>query len=358
MVGVVFIGDMTYCPYSERYLEILEKYSIEYEVLYWNRSGTEIDRPTNFISYSLRSELKSNKFRKIKDFYRYYEWLRVELKEKKYDKLILLSTLSGFIVLPQLLKKYKRKYIFDIRDYSYENNKLYFLVEKWIIENAYFTCISSSKFRVFLPKDSEYVLTHNFSPIEINGTIKFKKKIVNDILNVVWIGSVRYLEYQKFILDSLGNDKRFRIIYHGTGPELQDYKDYISAQSYDNVFFTGKYVNVDKAKLLKDADIINNAYGKDNETAIKYAVSNKYYDGIIYGIPQIVESGSFKEKLIKENNLGISINNPNDNLADLLYEYYYSIDEVKFNETREALIKKILVEDKVFTEGVKSFLID
>ncbi|MEH6955597.1 hypothetical protein [Neobacillus drentensis] len=320
MVAVIFIGNMTFCPYAERYIEILEDNNCDYEVLYWNRSNTETDMPSNYISYNVQSNLNRNKVKKVKDFYGYYMWLKNVMKEKKYDRLILLSTLSGFIVLPQLLKRYKKRYIFDIRDYSYENNKFYYLIEEKIIKNSDFTSISSMEFKKFLPPSNDYVITHNFNPNEIKELYKFKKKSVGDVLNFVWIGSVRYFEYQKIILDSLGNDRRFKVFYHGTGPQLQEYKEYVEKQNYSNVYFTGKYNNVDKADLLKHADIINNAYGKKNDIAIKHAVSNKYYDGIIYGIPQIVEIDSFKEKLLKDNNLGLPIDNNDKNLADLIYE--------------------------------------
>jgi hypothetical protein len=356
MIGVIFIGDMLFCPYAERYIDLLEINKCSYEVLYWNRSNSENDLPSNFISYNLQSSLKSNKVKKVKDFYGYCMWLKGVMKEKKYDRLILLSTLSGFIVLPQLLKRYKKRYIFDIRDYSYEKNKCYYLIEEKIIKNSNFTCISSVEFKKFLSPRNGYVITHNFNPSAIKEPYEFKKKNVKDVLNVVWIGSVRYFEYQKKILDSLGNDRRFKVFYHGTGPQLQEYEDYVESQNYNNIYFTGKYNNVDKADLLKHADILNNAYGKKNDIAIKYAVSNKYYDGIIYGIPQIVEIDSFKEKLIKDSNLGLSIDNNDKNFADLIYEYYNQIDEENFNKSREITLEQILKEDRFFVEKVECFI--
>lgn len=48
MIGLVFCGDLKYCPYIKRYLGILEDQNIEYKVYFWNSSGLDMDLPDNY----------------------------------------------------------------------------------------------------------------------------------------------------------------------------------------------------------------------------------------------------------------------------------------------------------------------
>ena len=75
IVGIIFVGDLLYCPYLKKYVEILEKINTKYEVLYWNRSGKEIVNNEHYLHYDKTSKLKKNKLNKIADFYSYRRWL-------------------------------------------------------------------------------------------------------------------------------------------------------------------------------------------------------------------------------------------------------------------------------------------
>ncbi|HOP99633.1 MAG TPA: hypothetical protein PK604_02150 [Acetivibrio clariflavus] len=130
MIGIVFIGDLKYCPYLAKYTNILDREKQEYEVLFWNREANSSRYADNYLSFNLKSKLNKSPIRKILDFMRYARWLNRKIKERAYDKIIVLSTLSGIIIFNLLTRKYKNKYIYDIRDYSYEHNKIFYWLEK------------------------------------------------------------------------------------------------------------------------------------------------------------------------------------------------------------------------------------
>ena len=48
MIGLVFCGDLKYCPYIRRYIERLELASKDYKVYFWNRGGFDLDLPSNY----------------------------------------------------------------------------------------------------------------------------------------------------------------------------------------------------------------------------------------------------------------------------------------------------------------------
>jgi len=353
MVGLIFCGDLKYCPYIKRYIERIEKKNIDYKVYFWNRSNFSLNLPENYIYFEKYSKLSKSKINKLYDFILFRNWIKKKIKKDKPSHIIVLSTLSG-IILGKTLYSNPGKYIFDIRDYSYEHIAPFYFIEKKIIYNSYFTAISSKGFKSFLPK-YDYVIAHNFNRNEIIKDIAFKK--TSEKIKLVWNGVIRYFDYQKQYLDALKNDERFEIIFHGDGPELKKYKKYCEENNFNNVVFTGAYDNANKLKLLRDANIINNSYGstKNSSIELKYAVSNRFYDAINFHIPQLVEAEGYKTDWVKEANIGINYN-ADKNFADKLFDYYQNINVDKFNKACDNVLNKILMEDNKFIESIDKFI--
>ena len=357
MIGIIFSGNIEYCPYVDKYIYALNNSSINYEILYWNRDLLEKNNVYNNQSFEHSIDNSKSKNFKIIDFFMFRNWLMRKLKLKKYKKIIILDTLSGILISGFLKKNYYKKYIFDIRDYTYEDNKCFFNLEKNIIEKSFFTCISSEGFKEFLPRKHEYILAHNFNYNDVvqksNG---FEKKKYGESINIVWIGSVRYFYHQIKIINNLKNDERFNIIFHGSGPDLKRLISYCESNDIKNVLFTGRYKNNGKRDLLSNADILLNSYDINVGKEVKYAISNKYYDGIIYKIPQLVEVGTYKQELVEDKLIGIGIDVNNTSFADKLLDYYYSIDVSKFNNSCIEELNTVIEEDRIYQEKIYSFI--
>lgn len=353
MIALVFCGDLKYCPYIQRYIERLEKNKKEYKVYFWNRSSFKLDLPSNYSFFDEGSDLKKNKFQKCLDFIKFTLWIKKELKKSKINKLIILSTLTGILLAPHILKNNIR-YIFDIRDYSYESLRIFFMIEKAVIKKSFFTAISSKGFENFLPRHN-YIIAHNFNRNDIKREYKFKKS--NGKITFVWNGVMRFFDYQRQYLELLKNDARFLIIYHGDGPDLEKYQKYCKINQFTNVVFTGSYNNSEKESILKNACVLNNCYGyvKNPGNKLKYAISNRYYDGIIYHIPQVVEYSGYKAEIVKQTHIGIN-SRPSKNFANELYEYYKSINEEEFNKYCDKEMEKIIEEDNVYINYIDRFI--
>jgi len=354
MVALVFCGDLKYCPYISRYIERLECAQVEYKVYFWNRGGFSLDLDEHYIYYNQGSALNNGKAQKMLDFVKFRSWLICQLKKNQHEKIIALSTLTG-VFLGRFLYQKKNRYIFDIRDYSYEHIGVFFRIEKKIIENSAFTAISSAGFQAFLPK-YDYVIAHNFNRNDIIVEAKLEK--TKGCLNFVWNGVVRYFEFQKAYLNRIKNDPRFNIIFHGDGPELHVYEEYCLSNGFRNVTFTGSYSNSEKADLLKSAHILNNCYGytKGAGSKLKYAVSNRFYDGMIYHIPQLVEPEGYKSKWVEKAGLGVFYF-PDEGFADKLYEYYHCIDAKEFDRACENELQKVIKEDDRYIRMIDAFIL-
>ncbi len=352
-VAIVFIGDLMYCPYLKYYTEILDTNKIKYDVYYWNRSGEKQFLEKNYYAYEKKSMLKKNMLFKAVDFIGYRNWLKRKIKRGNYKKTILLSTLSAMILFPYVLK-IKGKYIFDIRDYSYELFKLYYLVEKRIINNAGINIVSSSGFKAFLPK-AEYMIAHNFSVTLEEKNLRHELLKPNKKITLVWMGALRYFEHQTKIIEALADDDRFELIYHGEGPSSVEFREYNRLHPHSNVRFTGRYDNDQKRTLLSKASILNNSYSEHYET--KYALSNKFYDGAFYHIPQLVECGSYKQDLVDKYNIGIALDVNDPEFANKLYEYYFTINKVEFDNNCNELIELVNKEQTETRSRIIEFLL-
>lgn len=356
MICIIFIGDLYVCPYMNIYTNQLEKEGAQYDVLFWNRSGEKMQLSPNYKACEIPSEEEQSVIFKFFDFMRFRKWLKRQLKNGNYDKIFVLSTLSGMLIC-DLLRKYKKKYFFDIRDYSYENIKLFYLIEKRVIENSFATSISSPGFENFLPK-CNYIIAHNIQLVELDTPYTaFPTKEGKKVINIVWNGTMRYFKHQKKIIDKLVNDERFALYYHGAGPELSQYMEYCDTIGAKNIFFTGRYNNSDKALLLENADIINNSYWIEKENEVMYAISNRFYDGLIYKIPQLSESGTYKAGLCEKYGIGIGIDPEEDGFADHLYNWYKGLDRNEFHIGCETLLGIVRNDTEKYEEEVKRFII-
>ncbi len=353
MISLIFCGDLKYCPYIERYIERFEKKGIKYDVVFWNRSGESLNLPNNYKYYNSPSSLDKNKMSKLKDFIGFRRWVTNYLLHSDAEKCVLLSTLTGFLLSGVMFRK-RIKYIFDIRDYSYEYIWPYYVVEKELIKRSFKTVISSKGFLNFLPKRFDYTIAHNFNR---NETINSELHALSlEPITIVWMGLVRYFDYQSNLIKSLGNDNRFKMVYYGDGPELNRFKDFCENNSIRNVYFYGKYNNKEKNNLIKSATLINNCYGYKKRAGkkLKYAVSNRFYDGLIFRIPQIVEKGGYKSELVNKYDVGLEVN-PEGNIGMSIINYLESLNYNQFTENCKKALQDIIEEDDCFIRIIDEF---
>ena len=349
MISLIFCGDLRYCPYLKRYTERLELLSAEYEVLFWNRAGLLLDLPKNYHCFERPSAENLGKIDKAFDFIRFGRWEKNHISKSKPKGIIFLSTLTA--VLLYTVTKHC-PYLFDIRDYSYENISLFRRIEEKIIKRSFFTCISSKGFQAFLPKH-DYVIAHNFNRNERPPEENVRKS--KDVYDIVWNGTVRFFDFQKKYLDLFKNDARFRLVYHGAGTDLEQFKTYCEKNNIQNVLFTGAYDNGDKSKLLKDADVLNNCYGGRGGDELRFAISNRFYDGVLFHIPQIVESGGYKARVTEESGVGIALD-PTEGAPDRLYDYLRGVDRSLFAKNCDTLLDEIMREDDAYIAKIDGYI--
>lgn len=355
-VGIVGITNIEFMPYLRKYQTILQKNNIDYDVLYWNRTALNEEIKEIYIPFNCKSSFGKKKYSKILDFLKYRKFLKNTIREKKYDKLIILTTLPAMLLFDLLLFKYKNNYILDIRDPSYEKFKLFNQIFKKIICSSYFTTISSEGFLEFLPKiEGKYFKIHNFDDKNLKLRVLSKNSSENKIIKIRFHGFIRHIDANKKIIEKLGNDSRFEIHYHGIydNGEGSIIKEYATSNRMRNVFFHGKYNENERREFLSDTNILHNIYEND---ATKYALGNKMYDGILYYIPQLVSKGSIMGELVEKHQVGLTLDYNSSNLADEIYIWYQNIDFELFKNNCDRFLEEVMNDEKLFRTEFQKYL--
>lgn len=348
MIGIIHVGNVFKEPYFDKYKSVLEKSGVEYEVIIWDRKGElkNVHPSVHIFSKKVKSKLS-----KIFGFLAYFRFVQKTLKAKKYDKLILLTTLSAFACKKMLHREYKGKYIFDIRDLTYEYRQSFCKEVGRIIKDSAFSVISSEGFKKYLPSGN-YVRSHNFRYDEIESRKKSAQLNLSDKINVVYIGLTRGDSFNKRLVEIFGGDERFSLRIAGEGCDSVAVLE--SANRYDNVTVSGRYELDQKADVLKDADILINM--NLNSFNGKRLISNKYYDALILKIPQIARKGELMGEIVESKGLGISLDFEDKSFADKVYNYIINLDLNALDKAIESEIDLVLTEDEKYINEIKSFL--
>ena len=149
------------------------------------------------------------------------------------------------------------------------------------------------------------------------------------------------------IISAIGNDSRFELHYYGREQyEALHLKEYTASHNYRNIFFHGEYKPEDRYEFVKNTDLIHNLYYDEN---MMKAMANKYYDGLIFRIPQICMIGAQMAIMCEFAQVGIALDPRVEKFSDKLYSYYKRLDRNIFDNKCDNELSRILHE---YNEGV------
>ncbi len=350
---IIGFAKIKYMPYLNLYLENIDRVENDVHLIYWNRDLKEenLDNLCGITlhEFSAYQEDDVAKLSKIENFKKFRDFA-VPVLEESFDFIIVLHSLPGVLLSKELLKSYKNKYIFDYRDFTYESFLPYKAVIHTLVNNSYKTFVSSDAFRVFLPESKKIHTSHNV----LTNDLKNEKNIIktkSEKIRIAFWGFIREEEINLEIIKRLADDERFELHYYGREQDIcKKLKDF-ACDIATNVYFHGEYTPEKRDEFAKNTDLIHNVYAESN---MNFAVSNKYYDGVIYETPQIVMNNSYMSALVCNNGIGKAVNPRDENFADDVYEYLKSIDRKKFEENCRQVRATIKSQQKTITDIVKN----
>lgn len=333
-VGIIAANNLRFSPYVFYYTKILDDLNIEYEVIAPNRNPDIQDSNIDNVQYIEWDQKKHS----ILNYFKLSKKAKI-IAKKRYDYIIVLTTVNAVFAFKWLEKYYKHKYIVDIRDYTYEYNKLFYFFEKKVVANASMNVISSKKFVSFLP-EAKYYVCHNINtPINISPHILKKKK---EKIIIGYVGAVTYEEQCKKMMDLVVKDDRFEFHIYGTGVAEKVLKKYQMQLGCTRIKMYGAYRQTEKGDIIQKVDILFNAYG-NGRPLVDCAISNKLYDALYYHKPILTSPNTYMDEL--GGYISYAIDLTKEEYLDELWEWYQTLSVKEFDKYVKTLYQKVVEEN-------------
>ena len=351
-VGLIISANIWFCPYLHIYTKILDKKHINYDIVSWDRKGMDGKQGMQF-----HSSLQRNRIEKFISFLLYTRFIKKVIRKENYDKLIIFGPKLGVFLSGLLKRKFNKRYIFDYRDLSIEQNRIFNSKFVETLTNAAAIIISSPGFKKYLPKGFNYVISHNFDIDKVISSHQIHSNSTDTMLKekikVLTIGGIRDYVSNEEVIRALANNEKFELYFVGKGQESDNLKKYVEAHNIKNVFFHGYYKKEDEANFIKDADFINIYYPKvkTHETAL----SNRFYNALIFNKPMLVTANSIQGDYVERYDLGLSV----DDCVDLDKKIidYLSSEHIRHIQENSLYLLDLFVKDyHVFEKIVLNFL--
>lgn len=351
-ICIVTYDEYINIPYIQKYEYILRSNQIEYDIILWNRRNEITERNENYYVFNYKT--KKSKISKLIPFLKWRKFTLKILKSGNYDKIIVLTTIPAILLSSYLLNG--KKYLLDIRDYTYEYIPIYRRIEEKLILNSVLTTISSKGFFEWIKVVDNVKVTHNISNIDKETEPYFlwdKQKVIR----IGFIGGIRYEYENKRIIDQLKNNLKVELYYIGkTHPGIR-LREYCEMQNIENVYFGEAYMNKDKPLIYQNIDIINAVYGSATKV-VTTALPNKLYDCILFKKPIMVSSGTYLANVVETYHLGFSIDIEKDDIWESLNEYINQFNEDEFLEGCKKLKRLVIEEEEDVNLTIKRFILD
>ena len=339
-------------PYVNYYQKFFDSKGISYDICAWNRYDSSIVKGNNIFTYTKTSG--SSSIKKIIHFLQYRKFILNHIRYHEYDRIIVFTIAQALLISNPIIKKYKNRFIIDIRDYSpllqIDIIKRKFL--RNLLSASYANVISSPGFKNWLPADFFYVTSHNAKSNSLKD-VNQDKIICTKKIKILTIGALRDPDSNIRLVHSLGNDTHFLMQFSGKGNAMSNIKDYVDSNGVNNVIITGKYNKEEEEDLIVDSDMINILL--PHNMMSDYLMSNRFYHSVIHGKPMIVNSGCTQSYYASKYNLGVIIND-DDDIAEKILEYWNKFDLKQYNKGRSAFMEIVKNDIVKFIETLENFI--
>lgn len=353
---LLIIGTMPeMAPYVSSYTDILDDNGKRYDIVCWNRFSDELNNlPGNYHIYERHADIKLPYWRKIIELYGFFCFVKSKIKKGNYKYIIVFTITESIFLQKYLEKRFKHRYIYDIRDFSPIMKFSYFKNKnEKMIANSLYTVISSPGFLKWLPVPKPYniIIGHNTTskqlssrPVQNNFRYKTYK---TEKIQILTIGSLRDYEANAFLIAQFKNRDIFNIVFAGTGIAENDLKEYAHSINANNVFFEGRYQKKDEQNIVSKCQMINIYLNHDiNSDTL---LSNRFYLALLFKKPMIVRKDTYQAQLVERYDLGAVVDEK-DEISEKVIKFWHDFDETKFNKGCENLLKTIEHDMNVFKD--------
>ena len=361
MIGIICFWDRYATPYLMKYEQMLRQAGVEYEVVFWNREPEQ--RGASFRQEGrevyLNYACKSGK-QKLLSFFKWARLISSYVRKRKYSHLILLSTVPAVLLMPLVMREYKGKYIFDIRDYTLEKYSFFRKLVMKLINHSCLAPISSKGYMKWLDESPKIMPNHNITVSEDNGFTppEFSK---DKPIRFSFVGNVRLDMQTEAMVKTLGHSSRIEQHYYGRVLSVCNISEIIKNEGLTNVHLHGPFDVKEKESIYRDTDLINTVYANaEKEEDIPLGDStplpNRLYDALVFYRPLVTSRGTYLAELSDDYYLGVNVNGFDKNIEGEIISYTETFDRKKFVEGCDKLRKQVIEEENAYRAKVAQIL--
>lgn len=354
-VGLLLFQNMRNAPFLKTYEDFIENTEgCTFKTLYLDRNmalGEQEDEKHTKVKWSGKVE---SKVCKVLNSIKYYFAAKKFIKKNKFDFIIALTTLPAVLMSGFLKKYYNGRYIVDIRDYTQEHFNYFYNKEKEVLSNSALNVISSPGFEKFLP-DGEYNVFHNYNThIGTDKDFEFTRAESRRII-ISNIGGISYAKQWKELINLVNCDERFEIRFYGGNKYKGEVQEYVNELNNPRITLMGPFKPAEKKDIYLKSDIVFNCYGNSSKL-VKYAISNRFYDGAYYKKPLIVSPDTIMEDVSE--GFAYSLDLGNISHLDDLYEWYMNLDKDEYEKFTKETLQKSYEENAIAKSKIKEVILN
>ncbi len=347
-IGVITPNNLWVSPYVKIYTRLLDEIKEEYEIISWNREGREEEG----IQFNCSTKNR-NPLALLWAYNKFASFVKKTVQKQNYDRLIVFTPQSALFFSGFLKKYYCGKYLFDYRDLSLEQKPYFKKLFLTVLQNSAVNVISSPGFKKYLPQGFDYIISHNFNVDIVKQALTSEPSVLHtDGLSVLTIGAIR-TDMNPEIIDTLGNADGVSLSFVGKGPASQSLEDYARDKGYKNVTFKGYYQKEEEADIINGCNFINIFYPQVPSHTT--AVSNRFYNSLIYKRPMLVTKNSTQGDYAEKYNVGLAIEDCS-NLSDAMNEYLRNLDYPTYCHRCNELLMELLSDYHKWRDIVCNFV--
>lgn len=301
-VALITPANLWFCPFVKIYSVALDSLSVNYDIITWCRDGKPEDNCIEFISK------RKGKLGKALSYVDFIRFVKKTVKENKYDRLVVFTSQLAILLLPFLKSKFKGRYITDYRDLSVEQKSYLMPLYKKALSNSFANFVSSPGFIKCLPDGVDYLMSHNFVVENVREAIDSPVSLPmakGGEIVVLTIGGIRDYSSNIEIVKALANKVGFKLLFVGKGTASARIEAYCKDNGVYNVEFYGYYPKDEEPDYIKNATFMNIYYPR--VITHDAALSNRFYNSLIYKRPMIVTSNTIQGEYAKNHSLGLCL---------------------------------------------------
>ena len=346
-----------YEPYAFNYFRMAEENNVDYDVVCWNRKGESVDFPPNYVIYQQPTNDAFSRLKKIREIYAFYRFVRKTIRGKEYQAVFTFTIADSVFFALFLTRKYKGRYVFDIRDYSpMVKNRFFYNRMKVLLRNSACNIISSEGFKEWLPLEYEYIVCHNIDTEKIKQLKELpKSKPDRDTLTVLTIGSIRDKVANQKIIDALSDKKGIKLCFVGDGMAALLLEQYCKNNHFSNIEFFGRYKKNEEDGFVRGCDMMNILLPQS--VISKYLMANRFYLSALFRKPMIVNEGCFQAEQVQKYGLGLVVSDEDD-LYEKIVSYWENLDWNQYEANCSRFLDVVSEDMQVFRNVVQTVMLD